>query len=104
MRKNILLTLLFSFYSSNLHLQILHVFQATIKLGDSAYWSITAIELFAQKKYEDAVAVVDLCFDIWGPEAKKIQKEMHDDKVPAPAVGKVSPEQKKAIQKNFLDE
>ena len=27
---------------------------------------------------------------------------MHDDNVPAPAVGKVSPEQKKAIQKNFL--
>jgi hypothetical protein len=58
--------------------------------------------LFDQKRYEDAVAVVDLCFDIWGPEAQKIQKEMHDNNEPAPAVGKVSPKQKKAIQENFL--
>ena len=100
MQKYSILALLFSIYSSNLFANPA-CFSSNDKLGDSAYWSITAIELFAQKKYEDAVAVVDLCFDIWGPEAKKIQKEMHDDKVPAPAVGKVSPEQKKAIQKNF---
>ena len=48
------------------------------------------------------MAVVDLCFDIWGPEAQKIQKEMHDNDEAAPAVGKVSPKQKKAIQENFL--
>jgi len=46
--------------------------------------------------------VFDLCFDIWGPEAQKIQKEMHDNDEAAPAVGKVSPKQKKAIQENFL--
>ena len=77
MRKNILLTLLFSFYSS-IAFANPACFSNNEKLGDSAYWSITAIELFDQKRYEDAVAVVDLCFDIWGPEAQKIQKEMHD--------------------------
>ena len=31
-----------------------------------------------------------------------MQKEMHDNKVPYPKVGKVTPKQKKAIQENFL--
>ncbi|MDA8926585.1 hypothetical protein N9J57_00155 [Gammaproteobacteria bacterium] len=101
MRKNILVALLFSFYSS-IAFANPACFSNNEKLGDSAYWSITAIELFNQKRYEDAVAVVDLCFDIWGPEAQKIQKEMHDNDEAAPAVGKVSPKQKKAIQENFL--
>ena len=74
MRKNILVALLFSFYSS-IAFANPACFSNNEKLGDSAYWSITAIELFDQKRYEDAVAVVDLCFDIWGPEAQKIQKE-----------------------------
>ena len=64
MGKNILLTLLFSFYSS-IAFTNPACFSNNEKLGDSAYWSITAIELFDQKRYEDAVAVVDLCFDIW---------------------------------------
>ena len=101
MQKYSILTLLFSIYSANLFANPA-CFSNNEKLGDSAYWSITAIELFDQKRYEDAVAVVDLCFDIWGPEAQKIQKEMHDNDEPAPAVGKVSPKQKKAIQENFL--
>ena len=49
MRKNILLTLLFSFYSSNAFTNPA-CFSNNEKLGDSAYWSITAIELFDQKK------------------------------------------------------
>ena len=101
MKKHILLILLFSFYSFNLYANPA-CFSNNGKLGDSAYWSITAIELFDQKKYEEAVAVVDLCFDIWGPEAKESQKKMHNDKVPYPKVGKVTPKQKKAIQENFL--
>jgi hypothetical protein len=101
MKKNILVALLFSFYSS-IAFANTACFSNNEKLGDSAYWSITAIELFDQKRYEDAVAVVDLCFDIWGPEAQKIQKEMHDSNEPVPAVGKVNTKQKKAIQENFL--
>ena len=101
MQKYKLLTLLLSFCSSSL-LANPACFSNNEKLGDSAYWSITAIELFDQKRYEEAVAVVDLCFDIWGPEAKKIQKEMHDNKMPYPKVGKVTTKQKKAIQENYL--
>ena len=101
MQKYKLLTLLLSFCSSSL-LANPACFSNNEKLGDSAYWSITAIELFDQKRYEEAVAVVDLCFDIWGPEAKKIQKEMHDNKMPYPKVGKVTTKQKKAIHENYL--
>jgi hypothetical protein len=101
MKKYTILALIFSFYSSNI-IANPACFSNNEKLGDSAYWSITAIELFDQKRYEEAVAVVDLCFDIWGPEAKQIQKEMHDNKAPYPKVGKVTPKQKKAIQENYL--
>ena len=75
MKKYTILALIFSFYSSNI-IANPACFSNNEKLGDSAYWSITAIELFDQKRYEEAVAVVDLCFDIWGPEAKQIQKEI----------------------------
>ena len=113
MKKYTILALIFSFYSSNI-IANPACFSNNEKLGDSAYWSITAIELFDQKRYEEAVAVVDLCFDIWGPEAKQIQKEMHDNKVPYPKSfpnfkvitsskqnGVVS-EILKAIQENYL--
>lgn len=96
-----LLALILSFYSYNIFANPA-CFSNNEKLGDSAYWSITAIELFDQKRYKEAVAVVNLCFDIWGPEAQEIQKRMHDNNVPYPKVGKVTPKQKKAIQENFL--
>ena len=88
-----LLALILAFYSSNVFANPA-CFSNNEKLGDSAYWSITAIELFDQKRYEEAIAVVDLCFDIWGPEAQEIQKRMHDNKVTYPKVDKVKQKQK----------
>jgi len=72
------------------------------KLGDSAYWAVTAIEQFADKQYTAAVATVDACFAQWGPEAGHQQKKMHNDNTSCPRTGKVSDMNKKKIEQNYL--
>ena len=71
-------------------------------LGDSAYWAVTAVEQFSDKKYTTAVATVDACFMQWGPDAGHQQKKMHDDKTSCPRTGKVSDKNKKKIEQNYL--
>ena len=71
-------------------------------LGDSAYWASTAVSLFAQQKYEAAVATVDACFKYWGPRAGQQQKKFHDEKVSQPPKGKVSAKVKEKIEKDYL--
>ena len=71
-------------------------------LGDTAYWAISAVELFSKKQFEDAVTVVDACFDKWGPEGGHQQKALHDDRTKCPGTGKVSKKHKKKIEANGL--
>jgi len=71
-------------------------------LGDSAFWAVSAIEQFADRQYAAAVTTVDACFMQWGPDAGHQQKKMHDDKTSCPRRGKVSDENKKKIEQNYL--
>ena len=72
------------------------------ELGDSAFWAITAIELYDKKKYQDAVNVVDACFQLWAPEAGNLQKKKYENNVKQPSLGKVDWREKKKIQENYL--
>ena len=71
-------------------------------LGDTAYWAISAVELFSKSQFEDAIAVVDACFDKWGPEGGHLQKALHEDRTKCPDTGEVSKKDKKKIDANGL--
>ena len=72
------------------------------ELGDSAYWAVTAIEQFAEKKFSNAIETVDTCFHQWGPEAGQKQKVMNRKNKVCPPIGKVSSRKKRKIDKNYL--
>ena len=63
---NIINFIVYHFCSIKLVSKSSMFFKQMQNLGDSAYWAITAIDLFDQKKYEEAVAVVDLVFRYYG--------------------------------------
>lgn len=69
-------------------------------LGDTAYWAVTAVELFAEEKYADAVAVVDACFGLWGAAGGQKQKALYDAGAKCPGVGAVSMRDKRKIEAN----
>lgn len=71
-------------------------------LGDTAYWAITAIELFSEKKYAEAVEAVDACFAEWGPEGGHGQKALYDEGAKCPRTGKVGKREKQKIDANGL--
>ena len=77
-------------------------FSSNSDVSDSAYWSSTAITLLTEKRYEEAVAVVDLCMKFWSSDAVAKQNEMIKNKTPSPKVGAVTYFEKAAIQKNYL--
>ena len=72
------------------------------ELGDSAYWAVTAIEQFAEKKFSNAIETVDTCFHQWGHEAGQKQKVMNRKNKVCPPIGKVSSRKKRNIDKNYL--
>ena len=71
-------------------------------LGDSAYWASTSIELFAQKKYEDAIQLVDTCFNQWAPAAVELQKTLNKQNIKLPPFGAVTRREKEKIHQNYL--
>jgi hypothetical protein len=71
-------------------------------LGDTAYWAITAVELFSEKKYAEAVEAVDACFAEWGPEGGHGQKALYDEGAKCPRTGKVGKREKQKIDANGL--
>ena len=71
-------------------------------LGDTAYWAITAVELFAAEKYSESIEVVDACFGLWGAAGGQQQKELHDSGAKCPAVGKVSSRDQRKIEANGI--
>lgn len=71
-------------------------------LGDTAFWAITAVELFSEKKYVEVVEAVDACFPEWGPAGGHQQKALYDEGAKCPKTGKVSKRQKSKIDANGL--
>lgn len=71
-------------------------------LGDSAFWASTAVRLYSEKKYQEAVATVDACFQYWGPAAGQQQKKMYDQEVECPPTGRVNAKIKAEIHEDYL--
>ena len=69
-------------------------------LGDTAHWAVTAVELFSQEQYAQAVEVVDACFGLWGAAGGQKQKELYDTGAKCPGVGAVSMRDKRKIEAN----
>jgi len=69
-------------------------------LGDTANWAVTAVELFSQEQYVDAVEVVDACFGLWGAAGGQKQKALYDEGAKCPGVGAVSMRDKRKIEAN----
>ena len=59
------------------------------ELGDSAFWAVTSAKLYEEKEYSRAVAVVDECFNRWGPEAGQQQKRLLEMNAKCPPTGRV---------------
>ena len=71
------------------------------KLGDSAHWAATSIDLFAKNKYEQAVNTVDACFELFSYAAVVMQKDFNAKNTKEPPSGKVSIKEKKKIRANW---
>ena len=71
-------------------------------LGDSALWSVTAVELFSQGQYQAAIRHVDACFSNWAVAAGHVQKAMFESNAQCPKTGRVSKKVKARIQENYL--
>ena len=71
-------------------------------LSDSAFWAVTAVELFSVEQYTDAVTTVDACFKLWGPAAGQQQKKLYDEGAKCPPTGEVNSREKKKIDGNGL--
>ena len=69
---------------------------------DNARWAITAVELFSNEQYADAVATVDACFSLWGPAAGQQQKALYDEGAACPPTGEVSRRTRESIHANGL--
>ena len=72
------------------------------ELGDSAFWASTAVRLYSEKKYQEAVATVDACFQYWGPAAGQQQKKLHDQEAKCPPTGRVNAKVKAQIHEDYL--
>ena len=72
------------------------------KLGDSAFWAVHAVELFADKEYVNSIAVVDTCFNQWAPEAGQNQRSLHEKGTDCRPTGKVNRTVKRNIADNYL--
>ncbi|HSG59555.1 MAG TPA: hypothetical protein VLA06_08495 [Woeseiaceae bacterium] len=71
-------------------------------ISDSSHWATTAVVLFSENQYADAVATVDACFAQWGPKGGHQQKALHDEGAKCPRTGKVSKRTKTKIDANGL--
>jgi hypothetical protein len=71
-------------------------------VSDSAAWAISAVSLFEQQQYVEAVNTVNACFSYWGPDGGLEQKKMWDSGTNCPRTGGVNKKQKRKIDKNGL--
>tara|TARA_E500000178_G_scaffold279534_1_gene279356 strand:+ start:3088 stop:3645 length:558 start_codon:yes stop_codon:yes gene_type:complete len=96
------LTSIFSDTTNGKNLEDDPCFSADQQLGDSAFWAVTAVNLYNEKEYSKAVAVVDACFGKWGPDAGHQQKKLLDEKVKCPPIGRVNRQDRLSIDRDYL--
>jgi len=106
MKKYTILALIFSFYSSNIianeNYDSFQCYSINSELSDSAYWAFSAIDSFDKKKYKEAIAITDTCFDIWASQAVIMQKNFNKDDIKEPLTGnRFSKSEKKDIFSNW---
>ena len=92
---------LFLSLAINLNLSSYDCFSKDPELNDSAYWSSSAIDLFAKKEYEESIKVVDSCFKLFSPEAVIMQNEFASQNKRLPPSGRVSIKDKNKIHENW---
>ncbi len=71
-------------------------------VSDHTKWAVTAVELFANEQYAEAVATVDACFGLWGGAGGQQQKALYDEGASCPATGEVSERIRESINENGL--
>ncbi|MDA8856299.1 hypothetical protein N9J68_02520 [Gammaproteobacteria bacterium] len=102
---NLYMTLVVILYSTNITADGNHgdfqCYSSDPEMGDSAYWAGEAIESFAQNQFEEAIHIVDACFDVFATEAVIMQKELDANKVKYPPIGRVTRNEKEKIHKNY---
>jgi hypothetical protein len=75
---------------------------ADAALGDSAYWANTSLELYAQKKYKEAIKNVDACFNQWSSGAVQLQQMFNKNNEKLPPLGEFTTREKTKIHENYL--
>ena len=75
---------------------------AACTMASPSEWAISAVELFAEEQYAEAVTTVDACFAEWGPKGGHQQKAMHDSGTKCPRTGKVNNKTREKIHANGL--
>lgn len=76
-------------------------YSTSTDLNGSANWAATSIDLFAKKRYDQAVNAVDACFDIFSVDAVVMQKNFNAKNTKLPPSGRVSASAKKKIHDNW---
>ena len=90
-----------SILSINLHVNGFECYSKDPELSDSSYWASSAIELFANQKYQESIDVVDACFDTFSSEAVIMQNNFNKNNIKQPPEGRVSKKIKDEIHENW---
>ena len=90
-----------SIFTINLELNGFECFSKNPELSDSSYWASSAIDLFANQKYQESIDVVDACFDTFSSEAEIMQNNFNKNNIKQPPEGRVSRKIKEEIHKNW---
>lgn len=69
---------------------------------DSSSWANASLDLYSQKKYEDAIEIVDACFNKWASGAVTLQQTFNSQGIEAPPLGDFTPSEKEQIHKHYL--
>lgn len=73
-----------------------------VSLGDSAYWANRALQLYAEKNYEEAIKSVDACLNQWVSDAITLQQTFNSKKTELPPLGKFTESERKQIHENYI--
>ena len=90
-----------SILSINFHVNGFECYSKDPELSDSSYWASSAIELFANQKYQESIDVVDACFDTVSSEAVIMQNNFNKNNIKQPPEGRVSKKIKDEIHENW---
>ncbi|MFT5995550.1 MAG: hypothetical protein ACI9RV_001131 [Glaciecola sp.] len=71
-------------------------------LGDSANWANTALELYGQKQYKNAIKIVDACLNQWVSGAITLQQTLSSQNIESPPLAEFTESEKKKVYENYL--